>query len=110
MYRSIAKRTGLRYALEQAIPNNWQEIFMLACYMISTSNPLIYCADWISGTESYPVGSMSSQRISELLISMSAAQRDEFYRLWYTANKENEYLALDITSTSSYSDLIENVE
>lgn len=110
LYQSIAETTGLKSALEQALPNNWQEIFMLACFMISTSDPLMYCADWILSTESYPVGSMSSQRISELLISMSAAQRDEFYRLWYNANKENEYLALDITSTSSYSNLIEDVE
>lgn len=110
LYRSIAEATGLKHALENAMPNNWQEIFTLACYMISTSDPLMYCSDWISSTESYPVGSMSSQRISELLVSMCSSNRDKFYRLWYAANKEDEYLALDITSTSSYSNLIDDVE
>lgn len=110
LYRSLSEKSGLTDALKQAIPDYWKEIFMLACYMISTSDPLMYCADWISGTESYPVGSMTSQRISELLISISAKQRNQFYKSWYAANKEDEYLALDITSESSYSELIDDVE
>jgi transposase len=110
LYRCIAENSGLIDALKQALPDYWQEIFMLACYMISTSDPMMYCSDWISGTESYPVGSMASQRISELLISISAKQRHQFYQLWYAANKEDQYLALDITSTSSYSELIDDVE
>lgn len=110
LYRSIAETIRLKDTLEQSMPGNWQEVFMLACYMVSTSDPLMYCADWISSTESYPVGSMSSQRISELLISMSSIEQNEFYKQWYTANKESEYLALDITSTSSYSNLIDDVE
>jgi hypothetical protein len=43
---------------------------MLACFMVSTNDPLMYCEDWIEGTESLPVGSMTSQRISELLAVM----------------------------------------
>ena len=110
LYRVLSEKSGLTDALKKAIPDYWEEIFMLACYMISTSDPLMYCTDWISGTESYPVGSMTSQRISELLISISAEQRNQFYQLWYAANKEDEYLALDITSESSYSELIDDVE
>jgi len=110
LFRSISEKSGLTDALKQAIPDYWKEVFMLACFMISTSDPLMYCADWISGTESYPVSSMTSQRISELLISIPAKQRDYFYQCWYTANKEDEYLALDITSESSYSELIDDVE
>jgi len=110
LFRFISEKSGLTDALKQSIPDYWQEFFMLACYMISTSDPLMYCADWISGTESYPVSSMTSQRISKLLISISAKQRDQFYQRWYTANKEDEYLALDITSESSYSELIDDVE
>lgn len=83
---------------------------MLACYMISTSDPLMYCDDWLSGTESYPVGSMSSQRISDLIRSITSKQQQDFYQTWYAANNEDEYLALDITSASSYSELIDDVE
>ncbi|HCB30298.1 MAG TPA: IS1634 family transposase [Acinetobacter lwoffii] len=110
LYSSLSEKNGLTVALKQALPNHWAEVFMLACYMISTSDPLMYCADWISGTESYPVGSMSSQRITELLLSITDKQRNDFYRAWYAEIEEDEYLALDITSTSSYSELIEDVE
>jgi transposase len=110
LFRSIAERLGLIDTIKNAIPDHWQELFMLACYMISTSDPLMYCADWLEGNESYPVGSMASQRISELLISIPAEQRERFYQLWYEANIQDEYLALDITSISSYSELIDDVE
>lgn len=110
LYRSIAKESGLGDALKKALPDYWQEVFMLACYMISTSDPLMYCADWISETESYPVGSLTSQRISELLIGITEKQRQDFYQHWQAVNDEDEYLALDITSASSYSELIDDVE
>ena len=92
LYRVLSEKSGLTDALKKAIPDYWEEIFMLACYMISTSDPLMYCTDWISGTESYPVGSMTSQRISELLISISAEQRNQFYQLWYAANKVSKLI------------------
>ena len=70
----------------------------------------MYCEDWLKDTESYPVGSLSSQRISELLLSLPAQGREAFYGSWYAAHDDVEYLALDITSESSYSELIEDVE
>jgi len=53
---------------------------------------------------------MSSQRISELLAGITAEERNTFYRLWCSLRGEAEYLALDITSVSSYSGLIDSVE
>lgn len=110
LYKCLGEKSGLIATLKQATPDYWKELFMLACYMISTNDPLMYCADWISEVESYQVGSMSSQRISELLIAVTEEQRNQFYQQWYGLHQENEYLALDITSESSYSDLINDVE
>lgn len=110
LYRRISERNGLVPALRQAVPDLWRELFTLACYMISTSDPLMYCDDWLKDTESYPVRSMASQRISEMLIQLPPEQREQFYGNWYAANDDKEYLALDITSESSYSELIEDVE
>ncbi|MCX6056083.1 MAG: transposase, partial [Chloroflexi bacterium] len=56
------------------------------------------------------VGNMSSQRISELLMAMTSEERELFYQSWCTLRSEQEYLALDITSVSSYSQLIDEVE
>ena len=53
---------------------------------------------------------MSSQRISELLTAITPEARENFYQAWCTYRSEQEYLAIDITSISSYSNLIEDVE
>jgi transposase len=70
----------------------------------------MYCEYWLTGTESFPVGNMSSQRISELLTAVTSDMREHFYQAWCRYRQEKEYLALDITSVSSYSELVEDVE
>jgi transposase len=72
--------------------------------------PFMHCADWVEETESYPVEDMSSQRISELLAEITPEEREHFYQAWCRHRQEKEYLALDITSVSSYSELVEDVE
>jgi transposase len=101
---------GLLTALQKALPVCWREVFNLAAYLISTGDPFSYCEDWLTSTEAIPVGPMTSQRISELLSGITQRDRDGFYQLWCSLRSESEYLALDITSTSSYSELIESVE
>jgi transposase len=110
LFQGIAQSTGLLGVLEASLPNYWQEIFNLACYLISSGDPFLYCEDWINSTECLAVGSMSSQRISELLMAISPDAREFFYQAWCRCRSEQEYLALDITSISSYSNLIEDIE
>ena len=66
--------------------------------------------DWIEEHESYPVGKMSSQRLSELLGAFGQKERNEFFKAWCTENISDEYMAIDITSISSYSKLIPECE
>ena len=110
LLRQLADRMGLLTVLREALPVCWGEVFNLAAYLISTGDPFSYCEDWLASTEALPVGSMTSQRISELLASITQHDRDSFYQLWCSRRSEAEYLALDITSTSSYSELIDSVE
>ncbi|WP_144034167.1 hypothetical protein [Sporomusa silvacetica] len=70
----------------------------------------MYCDDWIHSTDCFPVGNLSSQRISALLSLMTPDVRERFYQEWCCCRSEQEYLALDITSTSSYSQFIDDVE
>ena len=56
------------------------------------------------------MGDLSSQRISEILQNITFSEREDFYREWAKLRLEQEYLAIDITSTSSYSELIDDVE
>jgi hypothetical protein len=65
----------------------------------------MYCQRWMQTTETPPVGDMSSQRISELLHTITEEDRSKFYTDWIKYRGEREYLALDITSISSWSHL-----
>ena len=109
LYEHLAQQMGLLEVLREALPDYWQEVFNLSAYLVSTGDPFAYCEDWLESTEAYSVGSMASQRISELLTKITEVEREKFYHLWCSLRSEKEYLALDITSISSYSELIESV-
>jgi transposase len=52
-------------------------------------------------------GIITSQRVSELLMRITGGQQLRFFAKWMEHNQNSEYYALDITSVSSYSELIE---
>jgi transposase len=108
--RWTAEKSGLLDVLQQVFPFMWQEIFTLACYLVASDKPVMYCEDWISKNEWINVRSMSSQRISELLSRFGEVERNNFYRQWCKYISENECIALDITSVSSYSNQISDCE
>lgn len=110
LLRETAARSGLLESLQAALPECWETVFNLAAYLVTTGDPFSYCEDWLDGTEAFPVGPMTSQRISELLLRITRDEMDSFYQAWCAMRGDREYLALDITSVSSYSELIESVE
>lgn len=110
LIHQVAEQIGLLRSLQKSLPQHWKEVFVLSSYLLTTGDPFLYCEQWVSNTECLPVGSMSSQRISDLLQALSPEQRQSFYQTWCQLRSEQEYLALDITSISSYSQLIDDVE
>ena len=110
LFRNIAQNIGLLDALQKALPNTHQEIFMLACFLVTSGDPFLYCEEWLSKTAHPEISSLSSQRISDLLQIITPEEREAFYQTWCALRAEQEYLALDITSTSSYSTGIQDVE
>ena len=110
LFKNIAQNIGLLDALQTALPNTHQEIFMLACFLVASGDPFLYCEEWLSKTAHPKISSLSSQRISELLQIITPDEIEAFYQAWCDLRAEQEYLALDITSTSSYSTGIQDVE
>jgi transposase len=110
LMETISEDIGLADALRSALPVTWKQVLMLAFYMISSGEPAMYCEDWILKTENLACGNMSSQSISKLLSTISNEERMAFFEKWGEIRHEQEYLALDITSISSYSEFIDDVE
>lgn len=109
LYKNIGVEIGLLDILQSIFPKRWQHIFNLVCYFVSTGDPLMYFEDWLNKTEGFPAD-MNSPEISRLLHGITHKEREEFFRRWGEYRCEREYLALDITSYSSYSQLIDDVE
>lgn len=110
LFEAISSEIGLLDILRDSLPDTWEQVATLAFYMVATGEPAMYCEDWLMKSESLPCGNMSSQKISMLLSSISNAERMSFYEKWGHLRSEIEYMALDITSISSYSELIGDVE
>jgi len=107
---SVAEDIGLVEILAQAIPQCWQRVLVLACYLVAEDKPTMYCSDWVEENDCPDIGNMSSQRISELLCAFGYNERTVFFKQWYRHVREKEYIALDITSVSSYSENIGMLE
>lgn len=108
LYQAIAEKTGLLQILKKVFPDTWREIFCLACFMVSSGEPFMYCQDWLSKTDGLPAN-LSSADISRLLGALGHREQELFFSEWGQYRSEKEYLALDITSVSSYSELIDEV-
>jgi len=106
----VGEKIKLIKILRQTFPAFWEEIFMLCTYLIVNDKPLMYMEDWIGEHESYPVGKISSQRLSELLGAFDQKERNDFFKAWCAENISDEYMAIDITSISSYSKQIPECE
>ena len=108
--KRISEKIKLIKILEKSLQKHWEEICMLSFYIIASEKPLMYMEDWLEENASYTVGRMSSQRISDLLGAFGQKERNDFFKAWCEANTSDEYMALDITSISSYSKLIQDCE
>ena len=108
----IAENLGLTHLLQDVFPELWQRILTCAFYEVSEKRPLYLCASWTESTQTESHEILSSQRISDLLkeIGGQEQKRLDFFRTWARHRGEQEYIAFDITSISSYSQLIEAVE
>lgn len=104
-----AHQTGLKTVLLNTFQEDWSRILTCAYYLACEGNALCHLDAWMERNRTPYSGSMSTQRISELLVRITPSLQQEFFGRWISANKQDDYYAMDITSVSSYSDFIEFV-
>jgi len=107
---TITDQLGLRKLLKSCFPQQYQQILMMAYYLTSTGEPLSHCESWCNSHAPSFSGSLTSQRISEILQSISIDEKQTFLAKWMKAVLEEDYLCYDITSISSYSELNEYIK
>ena len=112
LLNSIAQKLGIISLLRDHFPGTWQEILTCAFYEMSQRKPLYLCEPWSESTQTPSGSRLTSQRISELLKEIGKDDRGRlsFFRAWAKHRAEQEYIAFDITSISSYSKINEFLE
>jgi len=111
LFDKIANEIGLINALKVSNPEYYGEIFTMAKHLAANGEPFMHCQEWVEKVEILEnIENLSSQNISKILASLSNSNTEGFYQAWAKLRSEKEYLAIDITSVSSYSELIDDVE
>jgi len=106
----IAQEIGLARVLRNVFGEVGDEVLVLAIYLSLTGQALYRCEAWCRETLTGRERTITSQRCSRILESLSEPRRMDFFRAWVHARQQHEYLAYDVTSISSYSrgnDLVE---
>lgn len=104
-----AAETNLTKALRSVFPEDYGRILSCAYYLASEGGALCHMEQW-SVRNRHPYGDrLPDQRISELLGRIGPSQQQDFFSRWAGMNQDGGYFALDITSVSSYSGLIDFV-
>jgi hypothetical protein len=99
---TIAERTGLRSILKSLFPESHEQLFTIACYLATEGAALSFCSFCPERNLPDLAPSLSSQRISELLASLTTDRKHTFFN-WMKTRMEYDYLCYDITLISSYS-------
>lgn len=105
----LAKRLGIAKLLKSAFPEYHAQILTMAYYLACQGGPLSQCESWTKTHEHPAKTPLTSQRISEILSSISTNEKQIFLSSWMDKIVEDEFLCYDITSISSYSELNEYI-
>jgi transposase len=108
---AIGAKLGLTDDLRQCFPETYKQLLSLAYYLIlEDKNPLYRFEKW-GHLHRHPYGrDISSQYSSELFMGITEDAIQQFFKLQGKRRTEREYWAYDITSISSYSETLKQVQ
>jgi transposase len=111
LFDAIGEKLGIVQDLKQCFPGIEQQILSIVYYLIlEDKNPLYRFEKW-GHLHKHPYDkNISSQRSSEIFASITEEAKNQFFRLQGKRRIDKEYWAYDITSISSYSEGLRQVQ
>ena len=111
LFDSIGDKLGVTEDLRQCFPDMYKQILSLVYYLVlEDKNPLYRFEKW-GLIHKHPYGEdIPSQRSSEIFSSIGEDAMQQFFRLQGRRREEHEYWAYDITTISSYSECLRQVQ
>lgn len=113
LLQQMAHRSGLTDVLRQVFPQEAAPLLALACFEIAEAAPLYLFPHWVEATAvEEHVKPLSSPELTSLTqcLGQMESEREEFFRSWIARCDPVPAVVFDITSLSSYSNLLNEVE
>ena len=106
-----AKDTGVFGCLSQVFGAKAMDIVVMAAYMIREGNVMDGIDDWLPRNFFPGYGKiLTSNSTSDIFASLTARQRHDFFKLWVGIALGDGTVCYDVTSISSYSEQMTDVE
>lgn len=106
---AIAESTGIKDMLKDSLgQKQTSQLLVVASYMLCEGNVMNYLDDFCE--RSLVDTSFDDKRASELFSSLTHPKRSQFFSQWVASQAEHDVIAYDVTSFSSYSSGIEDLE
>src|SRR5690554_526781 len=111
LFDAIGEKLGIVQDLKQCFPELAQQILSIVYYLILEDNNPLYRFEKFDLLHKHPYGkNISSQRSSDIFASITEEAKSRFFRLQGKRRTDKEYWAYDITSISSYSEGLRQVQ
>jgi len=110
LFDMIGHKLGITEDLKKCFPDTYKQILSIAYYLIlEDRNPMSRFPKWAKTHVHIYGKDLPSQRTSELFSTIDEDAKQSFFRLQAKRRLENEFLAYDTTSISSYSKSLKQV-
>jgi transposase len=109
-FDKLCKKIGLNLKLQLAFPQNWNKLLTLAIFLLTEHAPFMKCRSWVVDQGYCDIGSMASQRISEMLAEINKGGIIKFLEMHMRDASEREHFIVDGTTISTESENIEYAE
>lgn len=109
-FEKICEKLGVTKLLKKYFPEQEKEMLTTAQYILSEGNVLHYMEDYTETHKTAVDGRLRDETCSEMFATVRQEDVLLFFREWMKQKKAKEYVAYDVTSISSYSKNIEELE
>lgn len=109
-FRHVVEDLGLDRLLQKHFPGKAETLLTVAQYMLCEGNVMYYLPDWQETKLSFGKEQLSASAMSRLFAGIDSKSRIEFFNDWIKKRKEQEFIAYDVTSISSYGKGLVNAE
>ena len=107
----IGEKLGLTQDLKRCFPQTYQQILSIVYFMIIEDKTPLYRFEKWGQLHKHPYNdNIPSQRSSDVFAQISEQAKSEFCRLQSKRRADKEFWAYDITSISSYSECLRQVQ